>query len=196
MLSGPLQWLTHSSPLSPASSLTWGKNLWKEKNLVSQGLWGREAFHHGVLSLVHLLPQVREGAGGPKEALSRSRPDGPVFKHLNPGSLPALTRRRGNSPVPGQGVGHLFHLNWALQAGVGGRKEDPGRLGGSSHKSAGSASPKQTRWSLGSHKLEPLWGQESVSRTFHLSFRTQFEFEDFKAFTQELWKKEESPPRF
>ena len=40
-------------------------------------------------------------------------------------------------------------------------------LGGSSHMSAGSASPKQTRWFLGSHVLEPLWGQETVSRTFH-----------------------------
>lgn len=43
----------------------------RRRTLSLKGLGGRVAFHHGVLSLVHLLPQVREGAGGPKEALSR-----------------------------------------------------------------------------------------------------------------------------
>lgn len=43
----------------------------QRRTLSLKSFGGRVAFRHGVLSLVHLLPQVREGAGGPKEALSR-----------------------------------------------------------------------------------------------------------------------------
>lgn len=113
-----------------------------------------------------------------------------MLKAPKPGSLPALTRRRGNSPAPGQGGGHLFRLHQELQAGVSGSGEDPGAVGRVfTHECWQCVSPADPV-APGLPLPEPLWGPgEGFQNLPPLSIRTQFEFEEFKAFTQEWWGK-------
>lgn len=77
-----------------------------------------------------------------------------------------------------------------MQAGVGGRWEDPGLVGRvfthECWQCISQADPVVSGLPCPGAIVGP---GECFQNLPSLSFRTQFDFEDFKAFTQELWKK-------